>query len=76
VHFYYGDTTPEERQRARDRTRTALQSPISQNKLCVMYMVNGRERRSAWFYTEERARQALVLTRAKYGARNCILYRD
>lgn len=72
----YGEQTPIEQQRARDRSRTALQAPISQTKLCVMYLVNRRERRSPWFYTEARARQALELMRAKYGARNCILYRD
>lgn len=60
----------------RDRTRTACQVPLSSEKLCVLYVVNRKERRSPWFYTPERARHALALMQAKYGARNCILYRD
>ena len=72
----YRQLTPLEHRKERDRRRTACQAPISQTKLCVLYLVNRRERRSAWFYTEERARKALELMQAKYGARNCILYRD
>lgn len=62
--------------RARDRMRTAVQAPLSDQKLCVLYVVNKREKRSPWFYKPERARQALALMQAKYGQRNCILYRD
>jgi hypothetical protein len=64
------------RRRARDKMRTAVQAPISDQKRCVLYLVNKRERCSPWFYTEARARQALELMQAKYGARNCILWRD
>jgi hypothetical protein len=62
--------------RTRDKRRTALQAPLSQTKLCVLYLVNGRERSSPWFYRDETARKALELMQAKYGVRNCILYRD
>ncbi|OPF63884.1 hypothetical protein [Hydrogenophaga sp. H7] len=62
--------------RARDRMRTACQAPLSSNKLCVLYVVNRREKQSPWFYTPERAQQALALMQAKYGERNCILFRD
>ena len=72
----YHEVTPLEYRKERDRRRTACQAPLSQNKLCVLYLVNRREHRSAWFYTEERARKALELMQTKYGARNCILYRD
>lgn len=56
--------------------RTALQAPLSQTKRCVLYVVNGRERRSPWFYRDETARKALELMQAKHGVRNCMLYRD
>lgn len=64
------------RRRARDKMRTAVQAPLSDQKRCVLYTVNRRERRTPWFYTEAHARKALELMQAKYGARNCILYRD
>jgi hypothetical protein len=72
----YGLPTAIERQRAKDRARTSLQAPISQTKQCVMYLANGRERRSPWFYRDETARRALELMQAKYGVRNCIIYVD
>lgn len=60
--------------RARDQMRTAIQAPLSDKKQCVLYLVNGRERRSPWFYREETARRALTLMQAKHG--RAILYRD
>ena len=68
--------TATEIRRERDHRRTVLQSPISQTKQCVMYFRHGRECRSAWFYTEDRARQALAMMQAKYGERNAIIYVD
>lgn len=72
----YREVTALEARIARDKRRTAVQAPISQTKLCVFYLVNGRERRSPWFYRDETARRALALMQAKYGQRNAILFRD
>lgn len=63
-----------ERLRARDQRRTKLQAPLSEMKRCVLYLVNGRERRSPWFYRDETARRALALMQAKHG--RAILFRD
>lgn len=68
--------TPEQRQRERDRMRTVMQMPISAPRYRVMYVANGKERRSAWLYQEQNARQGLALMRAKYGERNAIIYVD
>lgn len=72
----YREVTALEQRKARDKRRTVLQAPISQTKLCVFYLVNGRERRSPWFYRDETAQRALRLMQAKYGQRNAILYQD
>lgn len=56
--------------------RTAVQSPISQHKCRVMYLVGGKQRKSPWFYTIEHAQTALLMMKKKYGDRNAILYRD
>ena len=45
-------------------------------RFLVLYLVNGRERRSPWFYSKERARMALALMRKRYGDRNAIIYVD
>ncbi len=52
------------------------QAPISQTKLCVMYLKDRKEHRTPWFYREDHARQALQMMQAKYGQKNAILYRD
>ena len=63
-------------QKLKDRRRTACQAPISTEKRCVMYMVNGKERRTPWFYREEIAQRALKVMQTKYGERNCLIYVD
>lgn len=68
--------TPQQRQRERDRIRTAMQTPISTPRYRVMYLVNGRERKSAWLYDHDRAKQGLRLMQAKHGERNAIIYVD
>ncbi len=60
----------------RDRLRTALQQPISAPRFRVMYLVNGRERKSAWLYDSARAKRGLGMMQAKYGERNAIIYVD
>ncbi len=65
-----------EKRRERDRLRTVLQQPISAPRYCVMYMVNGRERKSAWLYNNDRARKGLQMMQRKYGDRNAIIYVD
>ena len=60
------------RQRERDRQRTVLPRPIASPRVCVMYLKNGKEHRSAWLYREKYARQGLVMTQAKYGQKNAI----
>ena len=60
------------RQRERDRRRTVLPGPIASPRVCVMYLKNGKEHRSAWLYREEYARQGLAMTQAKYGQKNAI----
>jgi len=45
-------------------------------KLRVIYLKNGKEKRSAWFLDETRARKALQIIQSKYGEKNAILYRD
>lgn len=65
-----------EKQLERDRLRTVMQPPISAPCYRVLYLVNGRERKSAWLYTEERAERGLRMMQAKYGERNAIIYVD
>ena len=65
-----------EKRRERDRLRTVLQQPISAPRYCVMYLVNGRERQSAWLYNNDHARKGLQMMQAKYGNRNSIIYVD
>lgn len=62
--------------RERDRLRTALQAPIGPLRVCVLYLVNGKEQRTPWFHSYERANQALRIMAAKYGERNVGLLRD
>lgn len=68
--------SPEQRQREKDKKRTALQSPISQTKLCIFYLKNHVQHKSPWFYSNDRANKALEILRAKYGESNAIIYRD
>ena len=65
-----------EKRRERDRLRTVFQQPISAPRYCVMYLANGRERKSAWLYNLDRARKGLQMMQAKYGDRNAIIYVD
>lgn len=60
----------------RDKLRTAMQAPISAPMYCVLYLKNGRERRSPWFYRRDHALTALELMQAKYGKKNAIIYLD
>ena len=62
--------------RERDRVRAPLQAPIGPVRICVLYLVNGQERRTPWLHSRERAQTALRIMQAKYGARNVCLYRD
>lgn len=63
-------------QRERDRLRTVLQQPISTPRYRIMYLVNGRERESAWLYNRDLAQRGLQMMRVKYGERNAIIYGD
>ena len=65
-----------QQRRERDRLRTALQAPIGPLRVCVLYLVNGKEQRTPWFHSYERANQALRIMAAKYGERNVGLHRD
>ena len=57
--------------------RSPLQPPIGPVRLCVIYLAaDGKERRTAWLHSRERAQTALRIMQAKYGARNVCLYRD
>lgn len=59
-----------------DRTRTALQAPLSHYKCRVVYIREGRECRSPWLYSRERGHLALKMMQDKYGARSAVLYID
>lgn len=65
-----------ERLRLRDRRRTALQTPIASAKYRVIYVVGGKERKSSWLYTEQRAKKAFDLMQAKHGQSSAIIYMD
>ncbi|WP_041656147.1 hypothetical protein [Marinobacter nauticus] len=54
---------------------TSIQPPVTAPKCCVLYLENGREKRTAWM-SRERAHEAATLMRAKYGERNAIVYVD
>jgi hypothetical protein len=73
-HAQIAAMTPLQRQRLRDKERTAVQAPISGAKRCVLYRKDGIEKRTPWFYTAERASRALAIMQARYGA--AVLYRD
>ena len=75
-HLRLDSTSPEQRQREKDKKRTALQSPISQTKLRIFYLKDHVEHKSPWFYSNDRANKALEILRAKYGESNAIIYRD
>lgn len=59
-----------------DRARHSLMTPISRTKYCVLYITGGKEKRSPWFYSNERAQSALTVLRRRFGDRNAILFRD
>ena len=54
---------------------TPLQAPVTAPMCCVLYLENGREKRTAWM-SRERAQKAATLMQAKYGERNAIVYVD
>ncbi len=54
--------------------RAGTGAPISAEKCCVVYMVNGKERRSPWLYSLERGERALAILKARHG--RAILFRD
>lgn len=60
----------------KDRLRTYLQAPISAPMYCVLYLKNGREHQSPWFYRRDHAQTALEMMQAKYGKKNAIIYLD
>ena len=62
--------------KAYDRARHSLQAPISQTKICVIYLKSGKQKRSPWFYRRDHAQAALVAIQEKYGRKNDILLRD
>lgn len=62
--------------RERDALTQALQAPIAAPRYKVMYLVNGKERQSPWLYKEDHAQQGLAMMKAKYGAKNAIIYVD
>ena len=70
------DMTPIQRQRERDRSHTALQTPIAAPRYRVMYMHGRQERKTAWFHTEARADRALKIVQARVGTTNAITYMD
>lgn len=72
----YREVTRQQHQKIKDRMRTACQAPISSEKSCVMYRVNGKEKRTPWFYREETIQRALKLMQARYGERQCGIYVD
>lgn len=68
--------TPIQRQRERDRSRTAGQAPIAAPRYRVMYLHGKQERRTAWFHNEARADRALAIVQARVGKTNAITYMD
>jgi hypothetical protein len=54
--------------------RSGTGAPISAEKCCVIYQVNGEDRRSPWFYSLERGERALAILDDRYG--RAILFRD
>jgi len=54
--------------------RAGTGAPISAEKCCVIYQVNGKEKRSPWFYSLERGERALATLKARHG--RAILFRD
>ncbi|MBP21324.1 MAG: hypothetical protein CL547_03075 [Alcanivorax sp.] len=56
--------------------RASPQPPISAPRYKVMYLVDGKERQSAWLYSEAHAQKGLAMMQAKYGERNAIIYVD
>lgn len=54
---------------------TRSQAPVTAPKCCVLYLENGREKRTAWM-SREQAHKALAIMKAKYGERNAIVYLD
>ena len=57
-------------------TQKSPATPIRAPRYRVIYLANGKERKSAWLYQQKRAQRALALMQAKYGRRNAIIYVD
>lgn len=68
--------TPLQIKMERDKNRTALQTPLSRTKNCVLYLKDKKEFRTAWFYRLENAERALQVMKKKYGDKNAIIYLD
>lgn len=56
--------------------RARWQAPIAAPRYKVHYLKQGREHKSAWLHSEEKAQKALKLMQDKYGQRNCIIVVD
>ena len=68
--------TPLQAKRERDRSRTALQAPLSANKSCVFFLKGKKEFQTAWFYRPDNAQRALQIMKQKYGEKNAVIYCD
>lgn len=66
-------TAPEGSHRGRD-PRAGTGAPISGEKCCVLYLVNGKEKRSPWLYSLAHGERALAILKARHG--QAILFRD
>ncbi|GAA5138030.1 hypothetical protein [Alloalcanivorax gelatiniphagus] len=51
-------------------------APISAPRYRIFYLVEGKERQSAWLYDESNARKGLAMMQAKYGKKNAVIYVD
>ncbi len=51
-------------------------APIATPRYKVIYLVNGKEKESAWLYRKEHAQRGLEMMQAKYGKKNAIIYVD
>lgn len=59
--------------RGRD-PRAGTGASISAERCCVLYLVNGKEKRSPWIHSLERGERALAILKARHG--QAILFRD
>jgi hypothetical protein len=78
IHFFEVEKMQLKKQKTKqyDNARNALQAPISAPKYKVMWLVNGKEKKSPWLYKREHAQRALSLVQTKHGIQNAIIYVD